>query len=168
MTVRRVKTYKGSGSDNVNRDTSRTWLVAAVIGLAAMLAGCGGQAAAPTTISVTETPTPRTVVSSTTIVSTVNVTVTPPPVTVAVTVTPAVAAANADPAGPKANGNYLVGKNIAPGNWQCSSGDDSTFWRISDQSAKTINNGFSTIAAVTEGAFTADLLDCKGTWSKVG
>lgn len=137
--------------------------------LALLLTGCGSQAAPPTTITVTSAA-PTTIKVPTTVPTTVQVTVTPPAVTITqpVTVTAAAPAANADAGGPKANGNYLVGPNIAPGTWQCSSGDDTTFWRISDQTAKTIDNGFSTIAIVSAEAYTTDLQRCKGTWTKVG
>lgn len=133
------------------------------------LAGCGSQpAAAPTTVTVPTTVVKTSLVEVTyTRQSSVISTVTMPPVTV--TASTAVPAANAsDPSAPKANGNYLVNKQITPGNWQCSSGDDATFWRISDSSANTINNGFSTIASVDGSAFTADLLRCDGTWTLVG
>jgi hypothetical protein len=134
-----------------------------------LLAGCGSQeAAAPITVTV-PTTVPKTVpvTATITLTSAVPTTVaTTVPTTVTVTAAPTANAS--DPSAPKANGNYLVNKQIAPGNWQCSSGDDSTFWRISDSGANTINNGFSTIASIDASAFTADLSRCNGTWSLVG
>lgn len=142
--------------------------VISISGSLLLLTACGSQqAAAPSTVTVPTTIVKTSLVEVTyTREPSVITTVTMPPVTVTATA-PSAAASSSDPSAPKANGNYLVNKQITPGNWQCSSGDDSTFWRISDSSAKTINNGFSTIASVEGSAFTAHLLKCKGTWNLV-
>lgn len=84
--------------------------------------------------------------------------------TVTVTAQPVV---TNDPAGPKKNGNYLLNSQLSPGTWQCDKGNDRTFWRIKDQGGDTMDNGFGTIASIDADAYSADLLDCAGTWTLV-
>ncbi|WP_166442179.1 hypothetical protein [Nakamurella flava] len=146
--------------------------VALAVGVA--LAGCGGATTAGSA-TVTET---RTVASAlpivrqtTTVTATVTAVATSTATATATATTTATAAApmaSADPSGPKADGNYLARQQITPGNWQCSKGDDDTFWRASDASGDTIDNGFSTVASIPADAFSVDLKRCEGTWSLVG
>ena len=125
-----------------------------------------------TTETVTEarpyTTTMTTVAAPSTIVKTVN-----HPVTVVQTVTETAQAAQA--AAPPAssgssfpNGTYLVGVDIPAGNYKCSAGDPTmVFWRVSDHSGNTINNGFGMVAFVQADAYTTDLTTCDGTWNLV-
>lgn len=138
-----------------------------------LLTACGSQtAAAPATVTAT---TQMTVTQQLTTAArtTIPVTITAKPKTVTATatvtseVTAAAPAATKDPNGPKKDGNYLVPLELSPGTWQCSAGDDSTFWRMSDQAGDTIDNGFSTIASIGTEAFTADFERCNGIWTKV-
>lgn len=66
------------------------------------------------------------------------------------------------------NGSYLVGVDIKPGNYKCAGGDPtSVFWRISDKTGATIQNGFGFIAFISADAYTTDLNRCDGVWSPV-
>jgi len=91
--------------------------------------------------------------------------------TATVTAEATVTAAAPSPAaasGSVPNGSYLVGVDIKPGNYKCAGGDPaSVFWRISDHSGKTIDNGFGLIAFITADAYTTDLNRCDGLWSPV-
>lgn len=95
---------------------------------------------------------------------TVEVTVQADPVTATVTVEPQ---PTDSPDGPKANGNYLVGPELAPGTWQCSKGGDLIYWAERNASGDLTDNGLSTLATIDEGTYIADLTGCAGMWSLV-
>lgn len=124
----------------------------------------GGLAGAIIMASTQEAPA---VVTQATTDSTVTVTVTVvDTVTTTVTVEPQ---PNDDPTGPKANGNYLVGAELAPGTWQCGKGDDMTAWFARDRAGQvTANWGAGTLAVIPADAYIADLTNCSAAWSLVG
>ena len=66
------------------------------------------------------------------------------------------------------DGTYLVGSEIAPGNYKCSDGDDSTFFSAETKDGDIVENGFTTVAIVPAEAFTIQFSRCAGDWKKVG
>ena len=131
------------------------------LGLTLIVGGLAGLAIA----RATETPAGSRATSATvTITTTETVSVVAEPVTVTAEPGP-----SQDPSGPKANGNYLVGAELAPGTWQCSGGSNLTAWFARDQAGDvTANWGAGTIAVIPSSAYIADLLECSGTWARVG
>lgn len=84
------------------------------------------------------------------------------PKTVAVTVT-------AEPAGASVpNGDYLVGKDIEPGTYQCKDGGENLYWSADDSSGEIIDNDLGSIARFTSAAYTIKLSGCAGDWKRVG
>lgn len=124
-------------------------------GLAGFLIGRGATAT-PATVSTQP---------AAAVAPTVTETVQAEPVTVTATVAPE---PNDDPNGPKDNGSYLVGPQLAAGTWQCSEGQQSTRWATKGHAGDVIDIDFTTIASVRQTAYSADLTDCLGTWSLVG
>lgn len=138
-----------------------------IAGLGVMvLAGCGGQAAAPTTVTTTApAPPARTVLSPTTVPGpTTTVTAT---TTLAVTA-PAVAPAGRGGAGPFADGTYLVGSEVAAGNYKCNAADGDTRWIIEDPAGETLDIDFSSVARVPANGYTVQFKACSGQWERVG
>lgn len=148
------------------------------------LAGCSsGEVAAPSTATATVTDTVvSTKVATTTarpstsrvlVTSTATATITEVVSSTAVlteTIQETVQAAAAAPAASAAsisNGTYLVGVDIEPGNWRCSS-QDVLGWRTTDQSNGLIDVGVNGLAHVPADAFAVELIDCSGEWQKVG
>lgn len=115
---------------------------------------------APATVTVTAPPATKTVTAP-------PVTVTAPP-PAPVTVTAEANTPTTDPAGPKKDGSYLVGVEIATGNWKCEKPADMTFWTVHDKSNDIVDNGFSSVATITDEGFSAEFSRCGGSWVKVG
>lgn len=136
-----------------------------------ILAGCGGQAAAPPTVTVTAAAPPaRTVMSPTTVPGpTTTVTAT---TTLAVTATaaapPAGGAGGGGGAGPFADGTYLVGSEVAAGNYKCNAADGDTRWIIEDSAGETLDIDFSSVARVPANGYTVQFKACSGQWERVG
>jgi hypothetical protein len=147
-------------------------LIAGAVGAVVLFVGIGaaasagksgnGASSAPTTVTVTAPP--STVIST---APAVTVTVTAPP-PAPVTVTAQADAPTEDPAGPKDDGSYLVGAEIAVGNWKCEKSGDTTFWTVHTASNDIVDNGFSSVATITDEGFSAELSRCGGSWTKVG
>ena len=96
---------------------------------------------------------------------TVEATVTAPaPEAVTVTVEPG---PTDDPAGPKANGSYLVGSQLAAGTWQCSQGTDRMYWAARNSAGDVVDNDLNTIAIIENSDYIADLTGCSATWTLV-
>lgn len=128
------------------------------LGLTLVVGGLAGY-----TVATVGEP-PRVEVASSAPAQTVTQTVQAEPVTVTVEPQP-----TDDPNGPKANGNYLVGAELAAGTWQCDEGDDLTSWFARDRDGSvTPNWGTGTLAVIPADAYIADMLGCSGTWSLVG
>lgn len=160
-----------------------------LLGLAVM-SGCASEpVAAPAAVTVTAPAPPavtETVATTSTAVTTVlkaetvevevtktqkAVTVTPEAETVVKTVLKTKeVTVTAEPPGPATDaqdGSYLVGIDLAVGTYHCGTADGDTFWRISDNTGDTIENGFGATAFITADAFTADLKRCPGGWVKI-
>lgn len=108
------------------------------------------------------------------------VTVTAPPVTVApvtvtaappapitVTAQPAAPAVGKGPEDPKKDGTYLVGAQIAGGNWQCDNPSSLPYWSVSSETNELLDNGIESIATIVQG-YKAELDGCNSVWTKVG
>ena len=131
----------------------------AALGLAVLVGALGG-------VLVTRASNEPQVITTTAAAGPVTVTLEPSTVMVTTTVEPA---PNEDPAGPKANGNYLVGAELAAGTWQCSKGAALTSWYARDRDGQvTADWGAGTLAVIPADAYIADLLECSGTWARVG
>ena len=137
---------------------------------AAANGGSKSEASAPTEITKTVTVTAPAAPPKTVTVTAPPVTVTAPapaPVTVtAQPAAPAAPAASADPAGPKKNGDYLIGAQIATGNWQCADGGNEPSWSTYDASHSLVDIDISTIATVADDAYSVTLKRCSGVWTK--
>ncbi len=73
-----------------------------------------------------------------------------------------------DPAGPKANGSYLIGSQMTPGTWQCArAGGPGVYWAIRSRDGGLLDNGLTTIATI-QGGDIGDLQGCAGSWTLVG
>ncbi|MEJ7648636.1 MAG: hypothetical protein WKF57_06215 [Nakamurella sp.] len=84
------------------------------------------------------------------------------PQTVQVTVT-------AEPAGTSVpNGDYLVGKDIEPGTYQCKDATDRLYWEADDASGEILDNDLGSIARFTSEAYTIKLSGCAGDWKRAG
>jgi hypothetical protein len=157
-------------------------IAAAAIGNSAGTASAEAAAAAipPVTVSVTETETSTAtktlapVTETVTETATETVTAPPPaPVTETVTVTESANAPTSDPAGPKRNGTYLVGSQIASGQWQCPSADSIglIYFETDDSAGEIIDNDVhesSLIAFVGSDAYSVEFSGCGESWTKVG
>ncbi len=161
----------------------RRWFLPLLVGVLALLVGIGiggaGKGApisgsSPLSTVTASAPSPGGGATAT--VTQPGPTVTQPGPTVTVTASaappPADPAANADPSGPKDNNQYLVGKEIAAGNWRCTKGTN-LYWKTSTQGGDIVDNGLhvgsgSVIANIRASAYTVDLERCDGTWAKIG
>lgn len=66
-----------------------------------------------------------------------------------------------------ANGDYLVGADIASGVWQCRDTGTSMYWATTDRAGEIIDNDLGSIARVPETAFAVKLKGCIGDWRQV-
>lgn len=147
----------------------------ALSGSALLLAGCGSQpAAAPTTVTVPSTVS-KTVSKTVSVTSTITVGTTVP-TTVPTTVTETVSAAGgggdaaggSGPTGPFSDGTYLVGTDVASGNYKCSNASDDTRWIIEDSAGETLDIDFSSVSRVPANGYTVQFKECGGQWERVG
>jgi len=169
------------------------WIAGAVVGAVALISvgSASGkasvqQAAAPAPVTVTaaappaitvtaEAPAPVTVTAAAPPAAD-PVTVTaaaPPAVTVTAPAAPAApaSAASADPSGPKRNGSYIIGSQIAPGNWQCTtpgSGSLGASWTTYNSSHALMDIDLTSIAAISDSAYSVTFDFCASTWTLVG
>lgn len=156
---------------------SRAWILPLGVGVLAFIIGLlvgGAGKSAPTGASGP--------VSSSTVTVTApgssggsTATVTAPGPTVTVTATaaaPSAPAASADPAGPKDNNEYLVNKEIAPGQWRCTNAGNLTNWQTMKQGGQIIDigvaNSGSLIANVGGSAYSVKFDNCTVPWVKIG
>jgi hypothetical protein len=70
--------------------------------------------------------------------------------------------------GPFEDGTYLVGTDIAPGNYKCSKPDSLVYWEIKDFDNEIMELDLSAVARVSTDGYTAELGGCLGQWAKVG
>lgn len=162
---------RGSGS-------KRRWLLPLVVGIVAFLlglaAGSAGKGSAPTA-AAGSTPASTVTVTAPASGGNSTATVTAPPATVTITATAAAPAApvpNADPAGPKENNEYLVNKEITPGQWRCTNAGNLTNWQTMKQGGQIIDigvaNSGSLIANVPGSAYSVKFDNCTVAWVKIG
>ena len=154
--------------------------LALIVGVAIGSASKGSTAeaatpVAPVTVSVTQTKTAAPVTKTAPAPAPVTVTETaPPPAPVTETVTetaaaPAAApAAGGDAATPKGNGDYLVGSQIAPGNWQCADAGSYVSWTTYDAGHEVLDIDLSAIGTIGQSAYSVSFHGCDGEWTKVG
>jgi hypothetical protein len=117
----------------------------------------------PITVSATVVSTVPTTVDRTIRTTTLRTVVKTVPKTVRVTVT-------SQPAGKTVgNGDYLVGRDIETGTWQCRDGGGrlSLYWETDTKSGDIIDNDLGSIARVLSNAYTVKLSGCNGDWTKV-
>lgn len=128
--------------------------------------------AAPVTVTVTAPPpAPVTVTAPAPAPVTLPA---PPAVTVTVTAEPAAPApeapaANDEASSPKDDGTYIVGSEIAPGNWKCSEQKSGglMWWETKDSAGEVNDLGTDGLAHVGGGDFSVWLDDCAVSWTKV-
>lgn len=134
-----------------------------------VLAGCGGQAAAPATVTVTAAAPPaRTVLAPTTVPGPTTTVTATSTLAVTATATAAAAPAGGGGSGPFSDGTYLVGAEVAVGNYKCNAADSSTRWIIEDSAGETVDIDFSSVARVPSDGYTVQFKACSGQWEKVG
>ena len=147
-------------------------IVAFLIGL---VAGSAGKGSSTPTAAAGSTPASTVTVTAPASGGNSTATVTAPPATVTVTATAAAPAApvpNADPSGPKENSEYLVNKEITPGQWRCTNAGNLTNWQTMKQGGQIIDigvaNSGSLIANVTGSAYSVKFDNCTVPWVKIG
>ncbi|HEY5784120.1 MAG TPA: hypothetical protein VIT65_05035 [Microlunatus sp.] len=128
--------------------------------------------AAPVTVTVTAPPpAPVTVTAPAPAPVTLPA---PPAVTVTVTAEPAAPApaeapaANDEASSPKDDGTYIVGSEIAPGNWKCSEekAGGLMWWETKDEAGEVNDLGTAGLAHVSDDDFSVWLDDCAVSWTK--
>ena len=179
-------------SDSTTTNGRRRWLLGLGFVLTAGIAfavgsgfsstaiiAAGAPVVAPVTKTVTSTAPAKPAVTVTAAApAPVTVTaapVTAPPVTVTapaaapvtVTAQPAAPAAGQGPEDPKKDGTYLVGAQIAGGNWQCDNPSSLPYWSVSSETNELLDNGIESIATIVQG-YKAELDGCNSVWTKVG
>lgn len=126
-------------------------------------------AAAPPAVTVTaEAAVPVTVTEAAAAPVTVTAAAPPAATVTAAPAAPAVRTANTDPAGPKANGKFLIGSQVLPGTWQCDKPGSMPNWTVNAQDNSIIDIELDSIAIVPDSGYTLTLGGCNGLWSKVG
>lgn len=160
-----------------------------VAALALLLSGCGSSTApvaqtvtstasveVPTTVQVTVEKTTENIVTKTvaTTLTAITTKLKPIPTTVLKTAiktapTTVKVTVTAEPAGASvSNGDYLVGKDIEPGTYQCKDGGSNLYWEADDNSGEIIDNDLGSIARFTSDAYTIKLSGCAGDWKRAG
>jgi hypothetical protein len=155
----------------------RAWLIPLLVGVVAFIVGIGiGNAGkgAPTAASGSAS-TATVTVTAPGLGTSSAATVTAPGPTVTITATasaPSGAAANTSPGGPKDNNEYLVNKEIAPGQWRCTNAGNLTNWQTMKQGGEIIDigvaNSGSLIANIPGSAYSVKLDNCTVPWVKIG
>jgi hypothetical protein len=134
----------------------RTIVAAAAL---VLLAGCGAQPAAA----------PVTVVSTVSVTATATATAT---VTAVRTVERTVTATAKALADGMANGDYVIGKDIVVGTYQCTKANDDTLWSLNDKGGEIVGGDVGSVAQITTAptlgtAYSAKLYGCDAGWIRV-
>lgn len=72
------------------------------------------------------------------------------------------------PIGPFTDGTYLIGTEIATGNYKCSVNSDSVRYIIKDQTGEATQIDFTSIASVPASGYVVQFEECSGEWTFVG
>ncbi len=65
-----------------------------------------------------------------------------------------------------ANGDYIVGSDIAVGTYKCNSPSDTIYWETTSTAGDIVDNDLGSIARVVSNAFAVKLSGCNSDWTR--